>query len=76
MPITARHIIIGAEIIIGKNLRVEIGYNDLRREELAFDARKGLAGFNLGARVKINRFSVGYAYSFYNVAGGYNSLSL
>jgi hypothetical protein len=72
----ARHVNLGVEIIIGKVLRFDIGYNHLRRKELAFDARKGMAGFNFGVQLHINRFNLGYAHSFYNIAGGYNVLSL
>lgn len=71
-----RHVIVGVELIIGHNLRIQVGYNDLRRQELAFDAAKGLAGFSFGAQIKISYFNIGYAHSFYNTAGGYNALSL
>lgn len=72
----ARHINFGVEIIIGKVLRFDIGYNTLRRKELIFDSRRGMAGFNFGVQLHIDRFNLGYAHSFYNTAGGYNVLTL
>ncbi len=72
----ARHVNLGVEIIIGKVVRLDIGYNHLRRKELVYDVRRGLAGFNFGAQLHINRFYFGYAHSFYNVAGGYNVISV
>ena len=70
------HAIIGAEINFGKSFRVSFAYNHQRRQELAFENRKGLAGFSFGAGLKINRFSFSYARAIYNVAGGVNQFSL
>ena len=70
------HTIIGAEIYIGKAVRISIAYNHQRRQELAFENRKGLAGFSFGAGIRINRFNFSYGRSIYNVAGGVNHLSL
>lgn len=70
------HTIIGAEINIGKNLRISLAYNHQRRQELAVELRKGLAGFSFGAGVRINRFNISYGRAIYNIAGGVNHLSL
>lgn len=72
----ARHVNVGVEIIIGKVIRLGVGYNHLRRKELVYDVRRGLAGFNFGAQLHISRFNFGYAHSFYNSAGGYNVISV
>lgn len=70
------HTIIGTEIYFGKNFRVSIAYNHQRRQELAFENRKGLAGFSFGAGIRINRFRFDYGRSIYNVVAGVNHLSL
>jgi len=72
----ARHVNIGVEIIIGKVMRLDVGYNHLRRKELIYDVRRGLAGFNFGVQLHISRFNFGYAHSFYNVTSGYNVISV
>src|SRR6185436_4902398 len=70
------HTIIGTEIYIGRNVRVNIAYNHQRRQELAIETRKGLAGFSFGAQVRINRFNISYGHAIYNVVGGTNHISL
>lgn len=70
------HTVIGAEIFFGKAFRVNLAYNHQRRQELAFQDRKGLAGFSFGADLTINRFTASYARAIYNVAGGVNHFSL
>jgi hypothetical protein len=70
------HTVIGAEIFFGKAFRVNLAYNHQRRKELAFENRRGLAGFSFGADLTINRFTVSYGRAIYNVAGGVNHLSL
>ncbi|MBK6481720.1 MAG: type IX secretion system protein PorQ [Chitinophagaceae bacterium] len=70
------HTIIGTEIYIGRNVRINIAYNHQRRQELAVELRKGLSGFSFGAGVRINRFNVSYGRAIYNVAGGINHFSL
>ena len=70
------HTIIGAEIYIGKNVRVNVAYNHQRRQELAFETHKGLAGFSFGAGIRIYRFNISYGHAVYDAAGGTNHFSL
>jgi len=70
------HTIIGTEIYFGKSFRISIAYNHQRRQELAFENRKGLAGFSFGAGLRINRFRFDYGRSIYNIVDGVNHLSL
>lgn len=71
-----RHAIFAAEISIGKNLRIDIGYNNLRRQELSVSTRKGLTGFCIGATIKVNRFNIGYSRSSFSVVDGVNHFTL
>ena len=70
------HTIFGLEIYFGNAFRVNLAYNHQRRQELAIESRRGLAGFSFGADLTINRFTVSYGRAIYNVAGGVNQFSL
>ncbi len=70
------HCIFGAEIYVGKNVRLNLSYNHQRRQELAYELHKGLSGFSFGANVRINRFNIGYGRSIYNDASGINHLTV
>ncbi|HZG00521.1 MAG TPA: hypothetical protein VEY71_05935, partial [Chitinophagales bacterium] len=71
-----RHAVFGAELYLGKVLRANVGYNHLRRAELAFEERKTLGGFSFGLQLALRKFGVSYAYSIYNVAVASNHFSL
>lgn len=71
-----RHAVFGTEIYLGKNLRANLGYNHLRRAELAFEERKTLSGFSFGLQLAFKKFGVSYAYSIYNAAVSSNHFSL
>jgi hypothetical protein len=62
------HTVFGLEIYFGKAFRVNLAYNHQRRQELAFDARKGLAGFSFGADLTIKQFTMSYGRAIYDVA--------
>ena len=59
------HLIFNAEILFTKNFNVRVGYNFLRRNELALNEKKGLSGISLGLGLKVNRFNFSYAYAKY-----------
>ena len=71
-----RHLIVGADIILGKRIVVTGAYNHLRRGELGIKDRGGLAGFSFGGSVNLNRFSVQYARAYYHLAGATNEFGL
>ena len=60
-----RHAIINAEILFTKSFNVRVGYNYMRRKELALTDKKGLSGMSFGFGFRINRFHLSYAYSVY-----------
>ncbi len=72
----ARHANLGLQIDAGKVLRINIGYNHQRRNELAFDIRKSMAGFSFGFQLAIKKIQFGYGYSIYNISGGQSNLSV
>ena len=71
-----RHLILNTEIIFSKGFQLRLGYNFLRRAELGFEQRRGMAGFTGGFGVKVNRFQLSYARSVFNRAGGINNFSI
>lgn len=71
-----RHVILGAELALGKRLTIGVSYNHLHRAELALTDKKGLAGFAFGASLQLNKFQVHYARSYYSIAGAYNEFGL
>ncbi|MFN5356209.1 MAG: type IX secretion system protein PorQ [Bacteroidota bacterium] len=72
----SRRVILNTEILLSKNFNVRFGYNFLRRNEMSFASRKGLAGISLGTGFRINRFQLAYALSVYNTAGTASSLTI
>lgn len=72
----AKHLIFGGELYLGKIITVGIGYNHLRRSELAIPNVTGLSGFSFGFGVKINRFTLQYGFAKYALPQSVNHLTL
>jgi len=64
-----KHFVIGAELLIHKNINLIIGYNNRRRFEMIVPDRKGLIGFSGGISVKIKRFHFNYAITSNHFSG-------
>ncbi len=71
-----RHIIIGGELYIGKNLILRGGYNYRRRAELKVEERTKLVGFSWGVGVRISKFKINYSRATHHLVGSPNYLSL
>ena len=71
-----RHVNIGAELILNKNIGILFGYNHLRRKELKPDNGGGLSGISLGLDLNIKAFEFVYALGGYHPAGNNHSISL
>lgn len=71
-----RHMTVGAEILLSKNVNLRAGYNHLVRKELKLDETSGGAGFSLGFLVRVKAFELAYAKRFYHIAGGADSFTL
>lgn len=71
-----RHMAIGAEILLSKNVNLRAGYNHMIRKELKLDETSGMAGFSLGFLVKVKAFELAYTKRFYHVAGGTHSFTI
>ncbi len=71
-----RHLNIGAELLLSKNLNFRFGYNHLVRQELKLEETGGGAGFSFGVMFKIKTFEFAYSRGGYHAAGGSNSFSV
>jgi hypothetical protein len=63
------HLIIGTELILGKNVVLMGGYNHLRREELKVPGSAFGTGLSFGLNIRIKSVSFGYAGSSYHTSG-------
>lgn len=70
-----RHMVLGVEILIGKNMFIRGGFNYRRRQELKAPDRTGIAGISFGAGLRIYKFDLSYSRASYNLAGASNHLT-
>jgi len=71
-----RHINIGTELILGKNVNLRVGYNYNVRQELKLDNVRSMNGISLGFMIKIKAFELSYAFTNYHVSGGRSYFTL
>ena len=72
----ARHLSIGAELLLDKKFKILLGYDHLKRQELRLYDAGGLAGFSFGAWLRIKRFEITYGRAQYTPGFGSSSLSV
>ena len=73
---TLLHIVPNAEILLGPNFMVRLGYNYRRRQELAVDVKPGLTGVSFGIGLKVSKVIVSYSFAQFNPAGASNTFTL
>lgn len=61
-----KHLVLGVEALPSDNLWIAIGYNPKRGSDLALDEGNKMAGFSIGAGLKVKAFSFGCAVSQYH----------
>ena len=71
-----RHIVLGLEFFITKNLNFRLGYNNRTRNEMMILDRKAMVGFSYGFSFKLNRFKFNYGRSLNHFSGPVNSLGI
>ncbi len=71
-----RHIVLGLEFLITKNLNFRLGYNNRTRNEMMILDRKAMVGFSYGFSFKLNRFKFNYGRSLNHFSGPVNSLGI
>jgi hypothetical protein len=71
-----RHIVLGAELIISKNLSIRGGYNYKRRQEMKIEEKTSTVGFSWGFGFRVSKFHFSYARSAYHLAGSPNYIAV
>jgi hypothetical protein len=66
-----RHVVLGTEIYLSRNLIVRVGYNYRRQREMTLTERRGINAFSFGATLRVKRF--GFSYTFAKMAFPGNS---
>ncbi len=73
-----RHFIFSGEFLFGKKevFRLRFAYNHQRRQEMKVEGFGSLAGFSLGAGIKVKQFRIDFGHAAYHIAGGVNHLTI
>jgi hypothetical protein len=71
-----RHVTVGSEFILSKNMHIRVGYNYRKRQELKLEDKPGTAGFSYGFGVRVSKFHISYGRSIYHLAGPSNHISV
>lgn len=64
-----RHINLGAELLLGPNFNVRMGYNQLIRKELRIEEKAGMVGISLGFMARIKAFELAYSLTSHHIDG-------
>jgi hypothetical protein len=67
-----RHIVLGGEVMIGKNFSIRGGYNYERRQELKVKDKTSTVGFSWGFGFRVSKFHISYARSTWHLVGSPN----
>ena len=65
----ARHMIFGAELLLGKVLRIEVGYNYQKYVELSIPGLNSTSGFSYGMNLNLGKYYFAYGKTFLSIAG-------
>ncbi|RYZ51628.1 MAG: type IX secretion system protein PorQ [Sphingobacteriales bacterium] len=71
-----RHLVVGGEFLLSKNINFRVGYNHLRRRELRMEDQAGGAGFSFGGLIRIKSFEFAFTKAYYHVAGSTTFLAI
>jgi hypothetical protein len=71
-----RHLVVGAEFLIGKNFYFGGSFNYKIRQELRYLDKPGIVGFSFGTGIRIKKFQIGYALNKYHLAGASNTITI
>ncbi|EMR02009.1 type IX secretion system protein PorQ [Cesiribacter andamanensis] len=71
-----RHVSLGTELVLSRQVQLRLGYNYLRRQELKLPEAAGGAGLSAGLSVGGKRFRFDVSRAWYHAVGGRNQLNL
>ena len=72
----SRHFVLGGEFVFSRNLNFRLGYNFLRRRELALDDRQASVGLSWGFMLRIKKLEFSFARSSQFIGEGVNAFTL
>lgn len=72
----ARHLVLGAELNISKQVYLRAGYNHQRRQELKTLNQGGIAGFSYGAGLKISWLTFDYGFARFHASSNLHQFSV
>ncbi len=64
-----RHVVIGTEILVTKNIHIRLAYNYRRQKEFRLPERRGASGLSVGFGFNIKRFGISYGFNKMAIAG-------
>lgn len=70
------HVMAGVEVEAGKPVRLRVGYDHLRRMELASVDKKGIVGLSAGVGIVVQQFRVDYSFAKYHTVGSLNHIGI
>jgi hypothetical protein len=70
------HLVPSAEILLGKNFMLRVGYNFRRRQEMVLPDKPAITGVSFGVGLRVSRIHVSYGYSQLHLAGISNTFTL
>jgi hypothetical protein len=71
-----RHIVLGGELLLGKNFSLRAGYNYGRRQEMKIPEKLSTVGFSWGFGFRVAAFQFSYARSAYHLVGSPNFITI
>ncbi|HYG39436.1 MAG TPA: type IX secretion system protein PorQ [Cytophagales bacterium] len=71
-----RHLVIGTEVLLTKNINIRAGYDHQRRKEMKLSQGGALSGFSIGMMIRVKAFEVAYSRGGFNAAGSQNCFTL
>jgi hypothetical protein len=70
------HLVPSAEILLGQNFMLRVGYNYRRRQEMVLPDKPAATGVSFGVGLRLSRIHVSYGYSQLHLAGISNTFTL
>ncbi len=67
---------IGGEFTLSSVVKVRVGYNNQRRQDLKLGTSSGMAGFSLGGGILVQGYTVDYAYNSFGAVGATHRISV
>ena len=67
---------LGAEFTLSKVLKLRLGYDNQKRQDLTIGTSAGLAGFNVGLGANVSGYSFDYGFSSFGYVGALHRISV